>query len=100
MRALQSVSLGAGTPQSHGASMSFSGALFFCAYIFDDISFVNGKQVLRMLEAAGFRLLRIKGSHHMLAAGRRKVTVPVHGSADLKAGTLKSIEKQSGIKLK
>jgi predicted RNA binding protein YcfA (HicA-like mRNA interferase family) len=53
-----------------------------------------------MLEAAGFRLLRIKGSHHMLAAGRRKVTVPVHGSADLKAGTLKSIEKQSGIKLK
>ena len=79
--------------------MSFSGA-FFCVYIFCDISFVNGKQVLRLLEAAGFRVVRIKGSHHLLAEGRRKVTVPVHGSADLKTGTLKSIEKQSGLKLK
>jgi len=61
---------------------------------------MNGKQVIRLLEAAGFRVIRIKGSHHMLAEGRRKVTVPVHGSADLKVGTLKSVEKQSGIKLK
>lgn len=79
--------------------MRFSGA-FFCTYIFRDISFVNGKHVLRLLEAAGFRIVRVKGSHHMLAAGRRKVTIPIHGSADLKPGTLKSIEKQSGIKLK
>jgi predicted RNA binding protein YcfA (HicA-like mRNA interferase family) len=79
--------------------MRFSGA-FFCAYIFRDIPFVNGRHVLRLLEAAGFRIVRVKGSHHVLAADRRKVTVPVHGSADLKIGTLKSIEKQSGVKLK
>ena len=46
-----------------------------------------------------FESLRVSGSHHILGNGTRKVTVPVHGSADLKRGTLKSIEKQSGVKL-
>jgi predicted RNA binding protein YcfA (HicA-like mRNA interferase family) len=36
----------------------------------------------------------------MLGNGKRKVTVPVHGTADVKVGTFKSIEKQSGVKLK
>lgn len=61
---------------------------------------MNGKQVMKALQAQGFRLLRISGSHHILGDGQRKVTVPVHGSADLKTGTLKSIEKQAGVKLK
>ena len=30
----------------------------------------------------------------------RKVTVPVHGTQDVKIKTLLSIEKQSGVKLK
>lgn len=60
---------------------------------------MNGKQVTKMLQAHGFRLLRVSGSHHILGDGQRKVTVPAHGAADLKPGTLKSIEKQSGVKL-
>lgn len=60
---------------------------------------MNGKQVLKYLQAAGFKPLRVNGSHHILGNGSRKVTVPVHGSADLKIGTLKNIEKQSGVKL-
>jgi predicted RNA binding protein YcfA (HicA-like mRNA interferase family) len=44
-------------------------------------------------------VLRIRGSHHILGNGKCKVTVPVHGTADLKPGTRKAIEKQSGVKL-
>jgi len=61
---------------------------------------MNGKQVIKALEANGFAVLRVSGSHHILSNGRRKVTVPVHGATDLKPGTLKSIEKQAGVPLK
>lgn len=61
---------------------------------------MNGKQNIRMLEALGFNVIRSSGSHHILANGQRKVTVPVHGATDLKIGTFKSIEKQAGVKLK
>jgi predicted RNA binding protein YcfA (HicA-like mRNA interferase family) len=60
---------------------------------------MNGKQVIKRLEAAGFRVLRVRGSHHILSRDGHKVTVPVHGAADLKLGTLKSIEKQTGVDL-
>jgi predicted RNA binding protein YcfA (HicA-like mRNA interferase family) len=73
--------------------------LFFALYILFDISLMNGKQVIKFLEASHFRVLRTRGSHYILSDGLRKVTVPVHGSADLKIATLKSIEKQSGVKL-
>ena len=61
---------------------------------------MSGKQVIKALEARGFRLLRVSGSHPILSNGERKVTVPVHGSVDLKIGTFKSIEKQAGVQLK
>lgn len=60
---------------------------------------MNGKQIIKLLLAHGFAELRISGSHHILGNGQRKVTVPVHGAGDVKVGTLKSIEKQSGVKL-
>jgi len=61
---------------------------------------MNGKQIIKMLLANGFEELRVTGSHHILGNGSRKVTVPVHGAGDVKVGTLKSIEHQSGVKLK
>ena len=39
---------------------------------------MNGKQVIKALEAKGFRLLRVSGSHHILSNGERKVTVTVN----------------------
>lgn len=60
---------------------------------------MNGKEVIRRLQREGFSVVRINGSHHLLSNGQRKVTVPVHGASDLKIGTLKSIEKQAGVKL-
>ncbi|MDP2769444.1 MAG: hypothetical protein A2461_04945 [Burkholderiales bacterium RIFOXYC2_FULL_59_8] len=61
---------------------------------------MNGKQIIKLLLTQGFVELRVTGSHHILGNGTCKVTVPVHGTADVKLGTLKSIEKQSGVKLK
>jgi len=61
---------------------------------------MNGKEILAKLKEHGFSVLRVSGSHHILSDGKAKVTVPVHGTADVKIGTLKSIEKQSGVKLR
>jgi len=61
---------------------------------------MNGKQIIKKLELQGFTIIRVSGSHHILSNGERRVIVPVHGAADVKEGTLASIEKQSGVKLK
>jgi predicted RNA binding protein YcfA (HicA-like mRNA interferase family) len=61
---------------------------------------VNGKEIVKKLKAAGFVVLRTEGSHDRLGHGAVKVSVPLHGAHDVKPGTLASIEKQSGVKLK
>jgi len=61
---------------------------------------MNGKQVIKMLEGEGWRVVRVAGSHHWLVKGGVGISVPVHGSRDLKTGTLRSIEKQTGVKLR
>jgi len=42
----------------------------------------------------------VNGSHHQMIKDGVKVTVPVHGTRDVKIRTLLSIEKQSGVNLK
>jgi predicted RNA binding protein YcfA (HicA-like mRNA interferase family) len=57
------------------------------------------KTVMRALEQAGFRLVRITGSHHIYehpARPDRVVPVPLH-NRDLKRGTLHNILKQAGL---
>ena len=57
------------------------------------------KAVMRALERAGFRLVRITGSHHIHehpARPDRVVPVPLH-NRDLKRGTLHNILKQAGL---
>lgn len=62
---------------------------------------MNGKEIIKILEKNGYQEVRVKGSHHMLENMNGKtVTVPVHGKKDIKIGTLKSIEKKSGVLLK
>jgi predicted RNA binding protein YcfA (HicA-like mRNA interferase family) len=54
---------------------------------------------VRALTRAGFVVDRIVGSHHVLVHptdATRTVTVPVHGSRDLKPGTLRAIIRQAG----
>mgnify|MGYP000228620253 CR=1 FL=1 len=61
---------------------------------------MRSKDVIRAIEAAGWSEVRQKGSHlqfkHPTLPGL--VTVP-HPKRDIPLGTLKSIEKQAGIKL-
>ena len=51
-------------------------------------------RVIRALERAGFTVVRVKGSHHMLehsADPRRRTTVPMHKGHDLPRGLVHKI---------
>ena len=61
---------------------------------------MDSKEVLKILKANGFEKVSQKGSHLKLTNGERITIVPIHGSKDIPVGTLKSIEKQSGVKLR
>lgn len=61
---------------------------------------MDGKEIIKKLEAEGWRLYRVNGSHHIMHKDGISVSVPVHGSKDLKIGTVLSIGKQTGVKLK
>ena len=61
---------------------------------------LNGRQIIRALRRAGFDLVRVSGSHHVLrkpSVPNSKVIVPVHGARDLPPGTVGSIVKQAGL---
>lgn len=61
---------------------------------------VSSTEVIRLLEANGFTLARVKGSHHHFKKNGHPniVTVP-HPRKDLPRGTLRAIEKASGVEL-
>lgn len=62
---------------------------------------MNSREIIRKLEADGWRLKRVTGSHHHFTHPAKPglVTVP-HPVRDIKVGTLKSIERQAGIRLR
>ena len=57
------------------------------------------KEVIRIMNKAGFRGVRQAGSHRIFSHPDREqnVAVPIH-NRDLKMGTLRGIIKQTGIK--
>lgn len=59
----------------------------------------SSREVIKLLEADGWYLDDVEGSHHQFKHDFKKgrVTVP-HPRKDLRLRTLKSIEKQSGLK--
>lgn len=61
---------------------------------------MTGRQVIKMLKAAGWTLDRISGSHHIMVKDGRAVSVPVHGGRDLKQGLIAGIQRQTGVNLK
>ena len=58
---------------------------------------MNGREVVRVLENAGFAVVRQEGSHVKLRNGEITVVVPVHGATDLKRGTLAGILRDAGL---
>ncbi|MBA4418808.1 MAG: hypothetical protein C0392_13000 [Syntrophus sp. (in: bacteria)] len=60
---------------------------------------ISGKELCKVLEKNGWLLKTIHGSHHvyMKAERNERISIPVHGNKDLKAGMLKAIMKIAGI---
>jgi len=53
---------------------------------------IPGAKVVRALERAGFTVVRISGSHHVMRqVDGRTVVVPVHAGRDIAKGTLRNI---------
>jgi len=62
---------------------------------------MRSADVIRLLEADGWTLARITGSHHHFRHPEKPGTVTIaHPKRDVPIGTLKSIQRQSGVKLK
>ena len=59
----------------------------------------SGAEVCRILEAAGFRIVRQRGSHIVMQrqTAEGATTVPVPNHRTVRTGTLLSIIRQSGI---
>ncbi|CAB3738439.1 hypothetical protein LMG24238_06427 [Paraburkholderia sediminicola] len=60
---------------------------------------MNSAEAVKVIQADGWRLIRISGSHHHFrhAVKTGLVTIP-HPKNDLPPGTLNSILKQAGLK--
>ncbi len=60
----------------------------------------SSREIIATLEAAGFREVRQKGSHKVFRNSEtRRMVVVKHPTKDYPKGTLKSMERQSGLKL-
>jgi predicted RNA binding protein YcfA (HicA-like mRNA interferase family) len=60
---------------------------------------ISGKDFCKILEARGWKLKRISGSHHIfIKEGKReRIVVPVHANKPLKFGLLKAQMKIADI---
>jgi predicted RNA binding protein YcfA (HicA-like mRNA interferase family) len=60
---------------------------------------VSGRQMCRVLEARGWILVRVTGSHFIYRhpTSGRQLTVPVHANRDLKPGTQRSIMRDAEL---
>jgi predicted RNA binding protein YcfA (HicA-like mRNA interferase family) len=53
---------------------------------------LSGTQVVKALGRAGFSVVRVSGSHHVMRhADGRTVVVPVHPGRDMPKGTLRNV---------
>jgi len=59
---------------------------------------VKGKDLVKLLMNHGWKVDRIKGSHHIMTKDTKTVVVPVHGTRDIPKGTENSIRRQAGLK--
>ena len=60
---------------------------------------ISGRELARMVERRGWRLLRINGSHHIYGrpGSGVRLSIPIHGSRPLKTGLLRHLAKLAEI---
>lgn len=62
---------------------------------------MDSRRVIQKLEADGWQCIRIRGSHHIFHHPTKpRITIVPHPKKGIPAGTLRSIEKQSGVRLR
>jgi len=62
---------------------------------------LKSADIMRAIEADGWTLVRVTGSHHHFRHVSKPGTVTIpHPVKDVPIGTLKSIERQAGLKLR
>ena len=61
---------------------------------------ISSREVLKKLKKDGWTVVRVRGSHTHLHHPRKEGIVTVkHPAKDFPIGTIRSMERQSGIKL-
>ena len=60
---------------------------------------MKAKEIVKKLKEAGFLEVSQRGSHLKMCKGEKITIVPIHPGRDIPIGTVKNIEKQSGVKL-
>jgi predicted RNA binding protein YcfA (HicA-like mRNA interferase family) len=60
---------------------------------------VSGRDAVRAFERAGFSVVRVRGSHHVMKREGHPflVVVPVHGNKTLATGTLRALVDGAGL---
>ena len=62
---------------------------------------LSGKDLARLVEQHGWRLLRVNGSHHIYGKAGTvvRLSIPIHGNRPLKLGLQKHLLKLAEIEL-
>lgn len=58
---------------------------------------MRDKDLLKLMLQNGWKVKRVKGSHHFLQKGEKTQTIPIHGK-DIPIGLLNKILKDAGLK--
>lgn len=60
---------------------------------------ISGKKLCKIVEAKGWDLKRVNGSHHIYAktGENARISIPVHGNTPLKIGLQKHLMKVARI---
>lgn len=58
---------------------------------------MKDKDLLKALLADGWKIVRIRGSHHVLQKEGKIEVIPIHGK-DVPTGLLNAIRKRTGLK--
>jgi predicted RNA binding protein YcfA (HicA-like mRNA interferase family) len=102
LRAASGIDISGLEPEAAATGISCRTPISSLPVIAFHLCYTHGWQtVIRLLEAAGWRVVRVTGSHHHFRHTRRSGTVTVaHPVKDIPPGTLRSIERQSSANLR
>jgi len=59
---------------------------------------ISPRKLIKILEKAGFKVIRQKGSHVIMINDRKtRIVIPVHPGKDIKPGRTRAILREAGI---